>query len=808
MSGPGSSYPFGSGACADAALRVDWSRTPLGSVAQWPNSLRTTLATMYHSRHPMFLWWGPELIQFYNDAYLPSFGVGKHPAAMGQRGRECWPEIWPIIGPQIDDVMQRGVASWNEDQLVPIFRNGHIEEVFWTYGYSPVFDESDRVAGTLVVCTETTGRVLAERRLTLLHALAEALLATRDPADTFRLAAGQFAADPLDLPFAIAVSEKGEQVLVGIDEATAAAVRAITDRDRDAGPSFALPAPVAAGPWPEPVKAVRVVPVESSGYIVFGLSPRLVFDERYRLFLTQIALQLEATRARVSLENERRDLLEQAPIPAALLVGPTHVFEIANPPYCQMVGRDVRGMAYVEAFPELIDGPMSRILDRVYSSGEPFATNEMLIPMAHGKRGVVEDCFFKFNLAPIRSASGRVSGMMAVAIEITEQVRARKELQLAARAKDDFLATMSHELRTPLNAILGWARILKDDASDAAKVKRGIDVVERNANAQARLVSDLLDVSRVISGKLNLALAPVDVASAVAAALDVVRPAADAKRVRLETSIADDVGITVADPDRFQQIFWNLMSNAIRFTPPEGQVSIRVRRQESWLRIEIADSGEGIDKEHLANIFDRFRQVEAPTTRQHGGLGLGLAIVRYLVEAHGGTVSARSEGVGKGAAFDVLLPIRAVQPSSPPEDESKVSPSSVAASARPFSGLERARVLAVDDHDDSLDLLRELLESAGAIVTSASTVAEALAAGGPFDIIISDVGMPAQDGYELIRGVRAGEIGSDVPAIALTAYARAEDAVRARRAGFDEHLAKPVDAEELLAAVKRLIRRA
>jgi signal transduction histidine kinase len=794
-------YFFGSGVCADVARSVDWARTPLGLPETWPGSLRTTLATLFHSRHPMFLWWGPELVQFYNDAYLPSFGVGKHPAAMGQPGRECWPEIWPLIGPQIEEVMRRGVPSWNEDQLVPILRNGRLEEVFWTYGYSPVFDDAGSVAGTLVVCTETTARVIAERRLKLLRALGDALLATRDPVDTFHLAATQLGDDPFDVPFAIVVSGNEPAFLVGIDEASAAGVRAVVGDTVLTARPFTLQAPIAAGPWPEPVTAVHAVPIEGSGHIVFGVSPRLPFDDRCALFFAQIVRQIEATQARVRVEYERRNLLEHAPIPAAFLTGATHVFEIANARFCEMVGRDVRGKPFGEAFPELAHTPLADILARVYRTGEPFVTNEMLVPLANPGSDPVER-FFKFSLSAIRGSDGHVSGIMAIGIEITEQVTARRALQASARAKDEFLATISHELRTPLNAMLGWAKILQNDSRDPAKLQKGLDVLERNAEAQARLVSDLLDVSRFISGKLTLTVGSVDVASAIAAALDVVRPSADAKGVRLETAIAPDVGITRADPDRIQQILWNLLSNAIRHTPPEGRVHVSAARNGASLRLEIADTGSGILPEHLAHVFESFHQADATTTRQHGGLGLGLAIVRYLAEAHGGSVSVRSDGAGKGSTFTVLLPIRAAAVAAPLDQASPVTPTA-ATSAHAPGELRGARILAVDDDPDSLELLRELLESAGARVTSANSAQRALAEPGPFDLLISDIGMPTMDGYDLIRAVRAR--GGALPALALTAYARTEDAARAREAGFQQHLTKPVDMKELLGAIKHWI---
>ncbi len=803
--GPTLEILFGTGVSGDVARSVSWAETELGPVERWPASLRTTVATIFHSRHPMFLWWGPNLVQFYNDAYLPSFGIGKHPFAMGQCGRDCWPEVWPIIGPQIDDVMKRGVPSWNEDQLVPIHRNGRIEEVYWTYGYSPVFDDEGRIGGTLVVCTETTSRVIAERRLGLLRSLGDALLSTREPSGTLRLAANELASDEADVPFAILAAPGVPALTVGIDDEAAARVEASVPKDVRSPRTVTLTAAVPSTPWPEPVTTVYVLPIEGSGHVLFGVSPRLPLDDEYERFLGQIAQQIASTRARVRLESERRNLLEQAPVPAALLMGPNHVFEIANPLYCKMVGRDVRGKAYLDAFPELRGKPLSGIIADVYRTGEPFVTNEMPVALARGSDGSVEEGFFKFSLAPIRSDDGSVSGMMAIAIEITEQIVARRELQTAARAKDDFLATMSHELRTPLNAMLGWARMLKHDAGDAAKVAKGIAVIERNAEAQTRLVNDLLEVSRIISGKLSLTLVPVDVARTIAAALDVVRPSADAKRVRLEAAIAPDVDTIVADPDRVQQILWNLLSNAVRFTPADGSVRVSATRAASWLYIEVADTGEGIRAEHLGQIFERFRQVDARTTRQHGGLGLGLAIVRYLVEGHGGTVSARSAGAGMGTTFDVRLPIRPVEPTTPTR-ASRPTPNGPP-KRWTAAGLDGLRILLVDDERDSLDLFADILTSAGAAVTAARSASEALAEPGPFDIIVSDVGMPEMDGYELVERVRRREKNGVVPAIAVSAYARAEDVARARTAGFLEHLAKPVDPSDLVALIVKLTRR-
>jgi signal transduction histidine kinase len=396
----------------------------------------------------------------------------------------------------------------------------------------------------------------------------------------------------------------------------------------------------------------------------------------------------------------------------------------------------------------------------------------------------------------------------------------RKEAEVASRMKDDFLAMMSHELRTPLNAMLGWATILKDDAKDAAKLKRGLDVIERNARAQTRLVNDLLDVSRIVSGKLRVNSKNMQLSTAIHAAAEVVRPAAEAKGVRLVVDLDADLGAMLGDSERLQQVAWNLLVNAIRFTPAEGRVTVTARRDGSAITMRVEDTGIGIPAEHLPHIFERFRQIDSSTTRAHGGLGLGLAIVRHLVEAHGGTVEAASDGLGRGSSFTLSLPIRAVdlssagagvnaEPRTGADAQGEIGTETQDEAAHASSPwrekLANVRALVVDDDRDSLDLLRIVLEDAGAKVTTARSAREALDIRGPFDIVISDIGMPEMDGYSLIRSLRSRSAGASVPAIALTAYARAEDADRAIRAGYQAHLTKPVDARTLVETAMTLV---
>jgi len=1082
------------GGASGAILRsIDWSQTPVGAMTGWPRSLLTTVQTILHSRHPMFLWWGPELIQFYNDAYVPSFGVGKHPAAMGQAGRACWGEIWPIIGPQIAGVMTAGTPTWHEDALVPIWRNDRIEEVYWTYGYSPVFDDDLRVGGTLVICTETTARVIAARR----ERVFEAIIDQNDQQDQpIASVLDRATASPHDVPFA-AVFDRGETLAAGggLGEADLAQLAAVAARaPREA---VELATPIAAGPWPEHVTHALAAPLRHGGVVVFGLSARLPFDARYRDFLLRIVDRIgiaqeraEAAIVRVAADVQRTNLYRhfmQAPFPIAVFRGPQHIVELANPPVLAAWGKgtEILGRPLAMGLPELEGQPFLGWLDGVFRTGVTFEGKEQRALLPTGPDGALAEVFTNFVYAALRDADGAIEGVLMSAFMVTDQVRARQAVERAlaraesseaqlrdlvnnlpelawdarpdghiefynqrwyaytgmtfaqmegwgwtqvhdpavlpavierwqaalasgtpfvmefpmrradgvfrwfltraiplrdpqgqivrwfgintdvddvrrdrertaaiaealsyttqrlraaqraaqigifdfdivadrvswspeiyalmgldagaipasreaciaalleddrartwdaycdaakararivevevrlpqpsgaprwvrlstelayddagqvtrafgavvsiqvlkeaaedraralaeaeriSRAKDEFLATMSHELRTPLNAILGWATMLRSLPADAEKLGRGLAVIERNAEAQARLISDLLDVSRIISGKLRLTVQRVEVGAAIQAALDVVRQAADAKGVRLVAELAPETGALVADPDRLQQIVWNLLSNAVKFTPSGGAVRVTAQRVASRVRLCVIDSGAGIAREHLPVIFERFRQVDGSTTRAHGGLGLGLAIVRHLVEAHGGTVTADSGGLGTGATFIVEMPVHAVHaPQDPPAHRTseRAEPAATVATRGQLQGV---RILAVDDEGDSLELLRLVLEAAGATVVGARSAAIALAEvdRARFDVLISDIGMPELDGYGFVRQLRTRNVGGDIPAVALTAYARAEDAAHAFRAGYQEHVTKPVDASTLIATVKRMIRR-
>jgi signal transduction histidine kinase/CheY-like chemotaxis protein len=410
----------------------------------------------------------------------------------------------------------------------------------------------------------------------------------------------------------------------------------------------------------------------------------------------------------------------------------------------------------------------------------------------------------------LRASEAESRRLAAERARLLENERvAREEAETASRTKDDFLATLSHELRTPLNAVFGWARTLRNERVDPATIARGLASIERNSLAQVRLVEDLLDVSRIVTGKMRLAVRPVDLPAIVESAVEAIRQAAAAKQIRLETVLDPSVGPIMGDPDRLHQVVWNLVSNAVKFTPRSGRVQIRLARVDPHVEIVVSDTGQGIAAEVLPHVFERFRQADSSPTRAHGGLGLGLALVKHLVELHGGSVLVQSAGEGQGAVFTVRLPISPdieLLPASPGVHSSVTTKPILA----PDASLEGVRVLVVDDERDTLELFERVLAGTGAEIETALSAAEAMARlerRRP-DVILCDVGMPKEDGYALIRRVRTLSPlrGGDVPAVAVTAYGRVEDRVRLLAAGYNVHIAKPVDPAELIAVVANLVK--
>jgi signal transduction histidine kinase/response regulator RpfG family c-di-GMP phosphodiesterase len=391
---------------------------------------------------------------------------------------------------------------------------------------------------------------------------------------------------------------------------------------------------------------------------------------------------------------------------------------------------------------------------------------------------------------------------------IREQA-ARAEAEQANQTKDEFLATLSHELRTPLTAILGWSHLLQTKTLDQENMERALETIERNARSQSQLIDDLLDVSRIITGKLRIDMRPVELVSIIEAAIDSMRPTAQAKSIKFEVTCDKTASQVSGDSNRLQQIVWNLFSNAVKFTPEGGRVNVSLERHGQHAQIAISDTGQGIDQRFLPFIFDRFRQADGSTTRKYGGLGLGLAIVRHLVELHGGTIKVQSEGVNQGATFTVLLPLKTENGKSEVEAElSTIQSEDDEHSVHCAPVLDGLRILVVDDEADTRELIATVLLQCGAEVKSAGSAAEALSTLQVWvaDLIVTDIGMPEEDGYSLIRKVRQlGHHYSQIPAVALTAYAGIEDQTRALSAGFQLHIAKPVEPDELINKIASVV---
>lgn len=496
-------------------------------------------------------------------------------------------------------------------------------------------------------------------------------------------------------------------------------------------------------------------------------------------------------------------------------------FVLVNDRYAQIAGRSHEELSNLRmqdiTHPDDLPHSLA-LLQQAISDGTPFVIEKRYV-RPDGSHAWVSN-----SVSVIRGADGKPDGVVAATVDITDRRRAeaereqlleseraaRVEAERASRMKDEFLATLSHELRTPLNAILGWSQVLTRGSRDEGDLTKGLQTIERNARAQTQIIEDLLDMSRIVSGKVRLDVQRVDLGELVRLAVETVRPSAEVRGIRLQTVLDPNAGPVSGDPNRLQQVFWNLLSNAVKFTPKGGRVQVVLERVNSDVEVSVIDTGEGIRPDFLPHVFDRFRQGDPTTTRNHGGLGLGLSIVKELVELNGGSVRVRSLGTGHGATFVVRLPVTVIRPEAEPAGERRhprASPSSMAPTDNCVR-IEGVKVLIVDDEPDARALVKRLLEDCGVEVSTAASAAEALdtlQSQRPH-VLISDVGMPGEDGYSLIRRVRAlgPEHGGDVPAVALTAYARSEDRTRSILAGFQLHIAKPIEASELIAVIAAL----
>lgn len=530
-----------------------------------------------------------------------------------------------------------------------------------------------------------------------------------------------------------------------------------------------------------------------------------------------LAEDLRAQQIALKKSESRFSRLVEANIVGVMLVGPNGAILEANDAFLKMVGYtredlQINSINWVEMTPPEYIQQDKRVLQELAVSGScaPFEKEYIRkdgsrVPILLGAAQLESDELAWVCFVVDLTESKKIEALLRQQAE---------DLSRANRLKDEFLATVSHELRTPLNAMLGWATMLRSSQLDEATTKRAVETIERNARAQNQLINDLLDVSRIITGKLRLNVRPVFLITVIEAAIDSIRPAAEAKNIRIQSLLDPAAGPISGDPDRLQQVFWNLLSNAVKFTPKGGRVQIRSERINSHVEVTVSDTGQGISPEFLPYVFERLQQADSTTTRAHGGLGLGLAIVRHLVELHGGSVHAASAGKGQGATFIVNLPITIFRPEPTTFERVHPTVSDTALAVQPprLTGL---KVLIVDDEADARELLTTLLKQSGADVIAAASAQEALAlltecpTEQKPDVLVSDIGMPGEDGYTLIRQVRAlaPDQGGRIPAIALTAYARTADRIKALASGFQSHVPKPVEPTEFITVLANLINR-
>lgn len=547
----------------------------------------------------------------------------------------------------------------------------------------------------------------------------------------------------------------------------------------------------------------------ADGYLTHPVEP-LVLIATIQAFLRTRHVENELSRS----EAKFRAVFDQALMGICLISSDT-IYLDANPAICRILGRSREEIIgkHCTAFAR---AGQERKFIQIVEHLERHDNWHGSLPLLHRDGHVVE---LEWSVS-IHSSPGVLLAMVS---DVTEQRRiefereqllesersARSAAERASRIKDEFLATLSHELRTPLNAIVGWSQILRFKPPSEKDLADGLEAIARNAKVQAELINDLLDVSKIMSGKLRLDIQTIDPAKIVHDALASVEPAAKAKGVILEDRLGPQSKPIQADPSRLQQVVWNLVNNAVKFTPKAGKVLIELVHSATHLEIRVSDTGQGIKPEFLSHLFERFRQEDATTTRTHGGLGLGLAIVKQLVELHGGTVEAMSDGEGMGALFIVRLPLAAVESSPEAHTVLNRTPATTPSlTDRPEFNLAGKRILVVDDDDDARILMTRVLKEFGADVRDAGSVAQALSVISGFkpDVLVSDIGMPVLDGYDLIRRVRSlGYTEESLPAIAVTAFARPEDRERVLRYGYQFHLGKPIAPSELIAAIAGLV---
>jgi signal transduction histidine kinase len=813
---PSSIFPGAAGHTGALLLSTDWSRTPLGAMAQWPRSLLGYVAMIMAMPTPAIIFWGPEQTQIYNDGYAAIMGP-RHPRFFGGAYRESWPDTYPLIYPHMRRVLDLGETWQVERAHIPVTRHGFDEEAYFSFTFSALRDDEGRIAGILQPVFDVSESVLGDRRAQTLRRLVGEHRAGATPLDD---AFAAMARNPGDLPFARAwLWEPGEQRLLlaghvgeipADDELARLAAAAQLALHGDA---VEVPA-LAHGRWQvTQLLALAGDPGKPAlGVIALGVSARLRFDRPYREFLLLVARQVAAglQRARAQQAEARHrqyldELFLQAPAGIAVTQGPNHVFELVNPAYDALTGhRGLKGCPVRDALPEMRDQAFPALLDEVYRTGRPLVGTEAAALLRRGVHGEEEEAFFNFVYQPLRDEHGVTNGILVFSYEVTDQVRARRraegladELREEQRRKDDFLAMLAHELRNPLSPISAAAQVIRLSAVDDDRLRRTADIVARQVAHMTSLVDDLLDASRVTRGIVTIDHLPQDLRSILATAVEQARPLVDQRRHRLVLDVQDTDIVVTGDRKRLVQVVANLLDNAAKYSPDGGEIRLGLHAGDGAAVLQVADRGAGIPSALQPHVFDLFVQGARSSDRAQGGLGIGLALVRSLVELHDGRVRCDSAGAGLGTCFTVHLPLAAPQPARP---GSSADPARHPDPTHGRHGVRR-RVLIVDDNADAAHMLAMLVEAAGheSLVEHHPLAALRRAVAEAPDTCLLDIGLPEIDGHELARRLRGLPETASALLVAVTGYGQATDRQQAIDAGFDHFFVKPPDPQALTA---------
>ena len=783
----------------DFLRTIDWANTPIGPMEGWPQSLRSYVDLILGLPTPAIVFWGPDQTQIYNDGYAVIMGP-RHPRYFGATYRECWPETYPVLIGLMRQVLDEGkTITITPEQPIMLTRHGFEEEAYFSFTFSPLRDEAGRIAGIYQPVVEMTDAVLRARR-------AETLRQLTTPRGSLELTVAPLAGNPADAPFVgVYLRSPGELRLAAVTGATTleacdARLAPVLDRLTEALATNRSLAVTLDGAG-DPLREVYLVPLRRSaedaplGVIAFGASARLRLDASYREFFEaatrEIATNLVAQRAEQA-QREAKELqarrmaalFEHAPVGIALLRGKEHVFEVANPLYRELLPKhDVLHRSIREALPELDGQGIFELLDDVFESNEPYLGRSIRL-VIDGPDGAAHERFFDFAYQPLPGEDGRPESIVVVVFEVTDLSKARRDAEAASRVKDEFFAILGHELRNPLAPITTALQLMKLRGDDALARERTI--IERQVEHMTRLLDDLLDVSRITRGKVALERAPVELMTVVATAIELASPLLEQRQHHLVVDVPASGLVVDGDAVRLAQVVSNLVANAAKYTEPGGRIRIAAVKTGTRVALTVEDSGIGIAPEMLPRVFEAFAQAEQSLERSHGGLGLGLTIVDNLVKLHGGVVTARSGGHGKGSTFVVELPLSSASPSVPPV------PAAAHSEPAPLSGA--LRVLVVDDNVDAAELLAEAVGQYGYHTLIAHDGAAALRMVEAFapDIALLDIGLPVMDGYELAGRLRSGPRGERMKLVAITGYGQESDRRRTAAAGFDAHLVKPV----------------